>query len=173
MACKVRNDLNKAADFDPKEGYSCSELRQPSKEVCSSLGSASIVNVSYEWEVCNTKPFPMRLDLIESQAKFSGGAVESSQTINGVKVVNVPIEHTTDANWEGRIDANSCVIVSADVDVDKCKATFDSELFVTTVNGKCSAQQTNGDWILRRCHVYVSVKRHTMVTYKILFIQPY
>jgi hypothetical protein len=158
LTCKVLNDGNKAAEFDPKEGYACSELRQPSKEVCNALGSDSIVDVLFEWEVCNTRSSPMKLDLAKSKAKFTGGAVVSDATENGIKTMNVPIKNKDDMNWEGRIEANSCVTAYAEVDINKCKATFDSGIFVTTENGGCSAEHTTGDWILRRCQVFVSVE---------------
>ena len=151
LTCRVRNDRNKSAE------YACSELRQPSKEACSKLGPDSVVDVLFEWKVCNTKAIAIRLDLTKSKAKFSGGAVVTEETENGIKTVNVAIRHKSKPEWTGVIEADSCEIVYAEVDINKCKATFDSEIFVVNMNSKCSAKQTTGDWILRRCQVFVSI----------------
>jgi hypothetical protein len=57
-------------------------------------------------------------------------------------------------NWQGNVKPGTCRKIIAKVMVDRCKATFDSELVIKYPgrNGaRCSEVQKSGDWILRRC----------------------
>ena len=166
-SCKVKNDPEK--QNAPANGYDCTDLRQLSKTRCDQIGGTAPVEVNFVWELCNDSDKAITADVDKSFVKFAGGAIINKATKpNGsIKLDNQnrPFEEQKvrvegAPNWQGNVKPGTCRKIVAKVMVDRCKATFDSELVIKYPgrNGaRCSEVQKSGDWILRRClDIFVS-----------------
>ena len=177
-SCKVTNDPER--QNSPEEGYDCTDLRQLSRTRCQQIGGSAPVDVNFVWELCNDSNKGIQADLDKSFVKFAGGAVinKATKPDGTIKLdsLNRPFEEQAVTvqgapNWKGNVAPGTCRKIVATVEIDRCKATFDSELVIKYPgkNGaRCTEAQKSGDWILRRCpDIYVSseIEKDTRFAY--------